>query len=47
MSTAVLHDTYRNLLGPAKQLQSQYLPRIEQKASTIDATQIAVMVRGA
>ena len=38
MSTAVLQDTYRNLLGPAKQLQTQYL---------IDATQIMAMVRGA
>ncbi len=47
MSTAVLQDTYRNLLGPAKQLQTQYLPQIEQKASTIDATQIAAMMRGA
>ncbi len=47
MSTAVLRDTYRNLLGPAKQLQAQYLPQIEQKASTIDATQIMALVRGA
>ncbi|MFM9883680.1 MAG: YcjF family protein [Burkholderiales bacterium] len=47
MSTAVLQDTYRNLLGPAKQLQAQYLPQIEQKASTIDATQIMALVRGA
>jgi uncharacterized protein (DUF697 family) len=47
MSTAVLRDTFQNLLGPAKQLQAQYLPQIEQKASTIDATQIMAMVRGA
>ena len=47
MSTAVLQDTYRNLLGPAKQLQTQYLPQIEQKAGTIDAAQIMAMVRGA
>ena len=46
MSTAVLQDSFRNLLGPAKQLQAQYLPQIEQKASTIDATQIMAMVRG-
>lgn len=47
MSTAVLKDTFQNLLGPAKQLQTQYLPQIEQKANTIDATQIMAMVRGA
>ncbi len=47
MSTAVLQDTYRNLLGPARQLQTQYLPQIEQKVGTIDATQIAAMMRGA
>lgn len=47
MSTAVLQDSFRNLLGPAKQLQAQYLPQIEQKASTIDATQIMALVRGA
>ena len=47
MSTAVLQDSFRNLLGPAKQLQAQYLPQIEQKASTIDAAQIMALVRGA
>ena len=47
MSTAVLQDSFRNLLGPAKQLQTQYLSQIEQKASTIDATQIMALVRGA
>ena len=35
------------LLGPAKQLQAQYLPQIQQKASTLDAGQIMAMVRGA
>lgn len=47
MSTAVLQDSFRNLLGPAKQLQTQYLSQIEQKASTIDSTQIMALVRGA
>ena len=46
MSTALLRDTFQNLLGPAKQLQTQYLPQIQQKASTLDATQIMAMVRG-
>ena len=47
MSTAVLRDTFQNLLGPAKLLQAQYLPQIQQKASTLDAGQIMAMVRGA
>ena len=46
-STAVLRDTFQNLLGPAKQLQAQYLPQIQQKASTLEAGQIMAMVRGA
>ncbi|MDP2794007.1 MAG: DUF533 domain-containing protein [Sulfurisoma sp.] len=46
MSTAVLRDTFQNLLGPAKQMQTQYLPQIQQKASTLDAGQIMAMVRG-
>ena len=46
MSTAVLRDTFQNLLGPAKLLQAQYLPQIQQKASTLDAGQIMAMVRG-
>ncbi|ART50886.1 GTPase [Acidovorax carolinensis] len=47
MSTAMLRDTFQNLLGPAKQLQTQYLPQIQQKAATLDAGQILAMVRGA
>ncbi len=47
MNTALLRDTFQNLLGPAKQMQTQYLPQIQQKASTLDATQIMAMVRGA
>lgn len=44
--TAVLKDTFQNLLGPAKQMQTQYLPQIQQQASTLDAAQIMAMVRG-
>ncbi|ART47277.1 YcjF family protein [Acidovorax carolinensis] len=47
MSTAMLRDTFQNLLGPAKQLQTQYLPQIQQKAATLDAGQILAIVRGA
>jgi uncharacterized protein (DUF697 family)/tellurite resistance protein len=46
MSTALLRETYQGLLQPAKQLQTQYLPQIEQKASTLDAAQVMAMVRG-
>jgi uncharacterized protein (DUF697 family)/tellurite resistance protein len=47
MSTAVLKDTFQNLLGPAKQMQTQYLPQIKQKAETLDMGSIMAMVRGA
>ena len=47
MSTAVLKDTFQNLLGPAKQMQAQYLPQIQQKANSLDVAQIMAMVRGA
>ncbi|MBV7541226.1 YcjF family protein [Acidovorax sp. sic0104] len=46
MSTAMLRDSFQNLLGPAKQMQSQYLPQIQQKAATLDAGKIMAMVRG-
>lgn len=46
MSTAMLRDTFQSLLGPAKQMQTQYLPQIQQKASTLDAAKIMAMVRG-
>lgn len=46
MSTTMLRDTFQNLLGPAKQMQSQYLPQIQQKAATLDAAKVMAMVRG-
>ena len=46
MNTALLRDTFQNLLGPAKQLQTQYLPQIQQKAATLDVGQVMAMVRG-
>ncbi len=45
MSTDVLRDTFQSLLGPAKQLQTQYLPQIQQKAATLDAGQVMAMIR--
>ena len=46
MSTALLRETFQDLLAPAKQMQAQYLPQIQQKAATLDAGQIMAMVRG-
>ena len=46
MSTALLRETFEDLLGPAKQMQSQYLPQIQQKASTLDMGQVMSMIKG-
>jgi len=46
MSAQLLQDSFQNLLGPARELQSQYLPQIQQKARTLDAGQIMAMVGG-
>lgn len=46
MSTGLLQDTFQDLLGPAKQLQAQYLPQIQRKAQTLDAGQVLALVRG-
>lgn len=46
MNTDVLRSTYQGLLGPAQKMQTQYLPQIQQKASTLDAGQIMALVRG-
>ncbi len=46
MSTALLQATFQDLLAPAKQLQTQYLPQIQQTASTLDAGKVLAMVRG-
>jgi hypothetical protein len=46
MSTALLRGAFQRLLGPASQLQAQYLSPMQQKASTPDAGQIMGLVRG-
>ena len=46
MSTELLKQTFQDLLGPAKQMQSEYLPQIQQKAATLDAGQVMALVRG-
>ena len=47
MSTALLRDTFQNLLEPAKQMQTQYLPQIREQAATLDMGRVMAMVRGA
>lgn len=44
-STAVLKDTYLQLLGEAKGMQGAYLPAIREKARTINVAQILDEVR--
>lgn len=46
MNTQVLRDSFQNLLGPAKQMQTQYLPQIQQQATTLDMAKVMSMVRG-
>lgn len=46
MSTQLLQESFQGLLGPAKQMQTQYLPQIQQRAQSLDATQIMNLVRG-
>ncbi len=46
MSTAVLRDTFQDLLGPARQMQTQYLPQIQQQAATLDMGQVMAKLRG-
>ena len=46
MNTQLLRETYQGLLAPAKQLQTQYLPQMREKAGTLDAAQVMAMVRG-
>jgi uncharacterized protein (DUF697 family)/tellurite resistance protein len=45
MSTALLQETFQSLLGPAKQLQAQYMPQIQQQATGLDAGKIIGMLR--
>jgi uncharacterized protein (DUF697 family)/tellurite resistance protein len=46
MSTALLRHTFQDLLGPAKQMQTQYLPQIQQQARSLDMAQVMNLVRG-
>jgi uncharacterized protein (DUF697 family)/tellurite resistance protein len=46
MSGAALRETFQSLLTPARTLQQQYLPQIQQKAQTLDVNSVMAMVRG-
>jgi uncharacterized protein (DUF697 family)/tellurite resistance protein len=45
MNTALLQKTFSELLGPAKQMQAQYLPQIQAQAANLDAGKIMGMLR--
>jgi tellurite resistance protein/uncharacterized protein (DUF697 family) len=45
MSTALLQQTYQDLLVSARQMQQQALPQIQQQARTLDAGKVLEMVR--
>jgi len=46
MSTDLLKQTFTELFDPAKNLQAQYLPQLQEKARSLDANSIMSMVRG-
>ena len=47
LSTQMLKDSYTSVVQEGRQLQTQYLPAIQEKARTLDAAKILAMVRGA
>jgi len=46
MNTTVLRDSFQNLLGTAKKIQTQYLPQIRQQADTLDMGRVMATARG-
>lgn len=46
MSTAVLKQTFDQLLSPAKELQSKYAPQIQEKARSVNMTDVMAMIKG-
>jgi uncharacterized protein (DUF697 family)/tellurite resistance protein len=46
MSTALLQASFQELLAPAKQMQTQYLPQIQETARSLDMGKVLSMVRG-
>jgi uncharacterized protein (DUF697 family)/tellurite resistance protein len=46
MDGALLKETFRNLLEPAKRMQAEYLPQIRQQAESLDMAKVMSLVRG-
>jgi uncharacterized protein (DUF697 family)/tellurite resistance protein len=46
MSSAVLKQTFDELLAPAKELQAKYVPQIQEKARNLNMTHVLAMVKG-
>ena len=46
MSTALLQETYQSLMEPAKRLQAQHMPQIQDTAQSLDMAKVLGMVRG-
>jgi uncharacterized protein (DUF697 family)/uncharacterized tellurite resistance protein B-like protein len=46
MSTAVLKQTFDQLLTPAKELQTRYVPQIQEKARSVNMADVMAMVKG-
>ncbi len=46
MSTELLKSTFNEMLGSAKQKQGEFMPQIEQKAQTLDMSQVMGLVKG-
>ena len=45
MSTELLKRSFQEMLGPAKNLQQEYLPAIRQRAGTLSASEVVELVR--
>jgi uncharacterized protein (DUF697 family)/tellurite resistance protein len=46
MSTEVLKQTFDQLLTPAKELQSKYVPQIQEKARNVNMGDVMAMIKG-
>lgn len=46
MSATLLQETFQQLLAPARQMQSRYLPQMQQMSRSLDMGQVLNMVRG-
>ncbi len=46
MSTALLKQTFTELMSPAKELQTKYLPQIQEKARSVNMTDVMAMIKG-